>query len=207
MAEKKEREVVGTPDAEARFSHVVKPNDHFVKLGKADKPTYEISLVMDPQENPEHKKFLNQIYSETMKEFPDVGKVPYADETDEEGNPTGRVLLKARSKYRPDIYDAKVKKIELEEEIGDGSIVCLGVVKNFYTGLGNGMNLYLQVVQIVKLLEPATREPEDFGIKARQGGYAAPESAADVLKDKNNPTPPDQEESDEEGEYEGEVPF
>lgn len=64
-------------------------------------------------------------------------------------------VLKATSgeKFRPAGFDGKNNKLPGGVIIGGGSVIRLDVTPNFYEGFGGGVNLYMNMYQVLKLVE------------------------------------------------------
>jgi hypothetical protein len=65
------------------------------------------------------------------------------------------MVLKATSgeKFRPAVFDGKNNKLPPSVIIGGGSVLRLDVTPNYYEGFGGGVNLYMNAVQLLKLVE------------------------------------------------------
>jgi hypothetical protein len=66
---------------------------------------------------------------------------------------TGEVTLMVSSgeDYKPGLYDAKNKPLPADVVIGGGSQLKTNVSPFVYEGLGGGVKLYLNAVQLIKL--------------------------------------------------------
>lgn len=90
------------------------------------------------------------------------GKLPWKKD-----KKTGELSLEAASgeKYPPPLFDAKGNELPRSKVIiGGGSKLKLDVTVNPYTGLGGGINLYINAVQVLELQQRnANRFEEEEG--------------------------------------------
>ncbi len=72
------------------------------------------------------------------------------------------VTLKAKSKQKPVIYDAKGKKINDEVNVGNGSTIKVsGMLGTYDAGGSKGVTAYLNAVQLIDLVEFGGAEFEE----------------------------------------------
>lgn len=105
---------------------------------------------------------------------------------------TGEVTLMVSSgeEYKPGLYDAKNKPLPADVVIGGGSQIKVNVSPFVYEGLGGGIKLYLNAVQLIKL----ERGGNGVSPFEEDEGYEAPAEAAKPA----SPFDPDAAEGDEE---------
>jgi hypothetical protein len=119
----------------------------------------------------------------------DDGRPYFAEIDPDSEEETGRTLFRFKLKrrvvkkagghfdQRPAIYDAKRQKIEVDISPGAGTEARIsGQVFKWYTAkLGAGISLWLQGVQILKLVEGggAPKTAEGFGFEAEEDGFEA----------------------------------
>lgn len=173
------RKIHVTPVGIAAWPRLNDPDTKFKPEGE-----FRVQLVLNPERNPQHAKFLSQIqeaYEEGYKEAcaeqkkPKLKRVPLSikPETDKEGNETGtgNVLVKFSMKHlvtskksgesfqmRPTLQDSAGKTVSPAKcRVGGGSTIRVAFqLSPFYTaGLGAGLSLRLVGVQIIKLVEPS----------------------------------------------------
>ena len=114
--------------------------------------------------------------------------LPFTDELDEDGKPTGNVILKTKLKsrvvkkdgtffdQRPKVFDAKGVLISKVPQIGPGSTVRLSVSFNLYnTAIGAGLSLRLEAVQLLDLIEKGSRDAKGYGF-GEEDGFEADDS-------------------------------
>lgn len=177
-----------TPVGTAQFPYLTKPDTKFDPEG-----SYKCNLLVDPKD-PQVAAFLAQVksildkhLSEVIAENPKAKRLvpssPIADELDDNGDETGKVVIKATAKaggVRKDgskwtrtipLFDSRGQKVQANP--GGGSVLRLAVTPNpFYNGAKVGLSLRLEAVQIIKLREFTGGSPEvSFG--AVEGGFVA----------------------------------
>jgi hypothetical protein len=91
---------------------------------------------------------------------------------------TGELTLMVSSgeEYKPGLYDAKNKKLPEGTVIGGGSRIKVNVSPFVYEGLGGGIKLYLNAVQVIKLERGGANGVSPF---EEEEGYEAPAEAED----------------------------
>lgn len=172
-----------TPKGVAKYPWLTIPSTQFNPDGD-----YKVDLVLDPSD-PAVEAFLSGLDEDVKTYFSELAKkdkkksnlaktakVPYTSESDPStGQDTGMVVVKFKSGYKPALFDSKRQPITDDDiKVGSGSIIKVAFTKNFYEGFGGGMNLYLQQVQIIKLVEynakgePAAGFDEEEGFEADQ---------------------------------------
>jgi len=156
---KVEKRLVTTPKVEAKWIYLDKPNTRFSEDGG-----YEITLLFDP-DNKEHKKFLDELEvieqelrNELTKTLPaakrkTISHEPFVKEDiDAEGNETGYLKIKAKSKYPPAVFDAKLNQITPPSNLGNGTIVRANIgLKPVLVGRKMFISCYLQAVQLIEV--------------------------------------------------------
>jgi hypothetical protein len=206
MATRKKSEKFTTPAGEAAWPFLSKPSFHFSELGD-----YKVDLILSEEEASELIEMLkektDELYKsriEEMKKSAD-GKTkakaknlskyfPFGPEFDDDGEETGRVVIKFKRKasYKDKktsevktitipIFDAKGVLIKSELKMGNGSIVkvCY-LMSDFYNPKDNqvGYSLKIMAVQLLKLVEFGASASaygfgeEDEGFDAEAGGFA-----------------------------------
>lgn len=114
--------------------------------------------------------------------------VPYEDELDEDGEPTGRIILKFGTKgFFEDkngevqkktlkMYDAKKKLMKKPPFIGPGSELKVAFsIGDGWVNAGQGMagnSLYLNAVQVISAENSGGASAEDFGFGEEDDGYS-----------------------------------
>ena len=82
---------------------------------------------------------------------------------DEDGNETGNVIIKFKSKYKPSVVDAK-NNLMVDHNIYGGSVLRVGGVVSFYnSAIGCGVTIRLGAVQIIEYVEGSAGGNFGFG--------------------------------------------
>jgi hypothetical protein len=96
--------------------------------------------------------------------------VPYKQDPD-----TGEIILNAKSKYQPKVYDSKGQIIVPSNlpQIWGGSVLKMGGTLHAYNSAGNiGVSMQLTKIQVIDLAE---RQDEGSGFAAEEGSFVASE--------------------------------
>lgn len=175
----------------AIWPHLNEPDDRF------DPPAFKCNLLMsaeeakpliaalsEVQEN-KHASECAEQNKKTLKKY----QLPFDDETDEAGNPTGNIMFKfklpAMSKkgvpQRLRLVDAK--KDPMNERVGMGSSISIAFdAYGWYTpALGVGVSLRMNAVQVTSLKERGG-SVDEFDV---EDGF---ETTATLLSDSNAST-------------------
>jgi hypothetical protein len=139
---------------------VYQPTDKKGRPNGAEKRRY----ITRVKYNDDNFRKVDDFLKEQLVKFDlEDGKLPWKKD-----KKTGLLSLEATSgeKYRPAVFDAKGNKVPAKVIIGGGSILKLDVTVNPYTGFGGGINLYMNAVQLLKLVQ---REENRF--EAEEEGY------------------------------------
>jgi len=187
-----------TPAGHAEWAKVIEPCDAYEK---GNPPEWSVSLVLDPNNEPEHIKFLEQIegwYAELHGSNPVAERGwPFRDHKID-GNPTGKISVnfkrntisaKGNAVPAPVVVDAKKQRWDPEILIGNGSLVKIGFT--FYGWTRNrrsGISLDLGAVQVIDLVPYEKPDPtEGFG---EEEGFTLPTPAgADAFQEETAPAP------------------
>lgn len=221
MARKK-RVRLTSPAGVARYPWLVTPDTRFDEVGK-----YSVGLVLDPEEHAEFLARLDELadeaYENAVKELKEKKRHqqakqvqrqdPYTAEYDEEGNETGKVIVKFSSKAKittkdgrvidlaPKLFDAKGQPVQREGlTIYGGSILRVNFTPNPYyvaaTKLA-GVSLQLNAVQILELVS-GEADASFFGFEVEEDGYEFEgNDAVDTDEDTDEGTDDDADETDD----------
>jgi hypothetical protein len=176
MAKQKKWPSIVTKPGEAKYPHVVVARTTFVPEGE-----YDTQILWEPEEfeEMELKTIIDQLidekYEETIdglkpKQVQAISKAyPYKDDLDSEGEETGKISVKFKSKasyvnkktnetvyMKPIIFDAAGQQITRRINIGSGSILCIKTtIKPYFMQSTKtvGVTLYLNAVQVRKLVQ------------------------------------------------------
>ena len=97
--------------------------------------------------------------------------LPFSKEVDEDGNPTGNVIIKFKSKaaYKPAVFDSKGNMMTNSNIYGGSEIKVNGSCAFYHTAmLGAGVSLRLRAVQIIRYVEGASGATK-FGFEEVEG--------------------------------------
>ena len=179
MAKKTEKRVTKiSPIGEAKWAHVQEPKAPFA--GDSNKGAQYMIDVVFSLDDPawagwlaDLKKVVTALPQQTN---PDTGeKIPHQSllhkEKNEAGEPTGRFYFtsKTSAKYKPGLFDAKRNPLPDGTLIGNGSKVRVAYTENVYEAFGGGVNLYLEGVQVLKLVEFQRRSAAALGFVEEAG--------------------------------------
>mgnify|MGYP003112738445 FL=1 len=102
-----------------------------------------------------------------MKQAP----LPFHDELDDDGNPTGNVIVKFKSKaaYKPAVFDSKGNMMAKSNIYGGSELKVNGAAAFFHTPMiGAGVTLRLRAVQVIQYVE-GTVGASKFGFDEEEG--------------------------------------
>lgn len=174
-----------TPVGESYWAHLHTPKPAFtdpsgVVRGEAK---YQLDVVFDPA-SPEWKAWASALKAkwdalpvQTDKRTGEQVKkvVLFKRQLDDNDQPTGKVTVtfKTSAKFAPGVFDAYGRPIPPDKQIGNGSLVRVNYSPSAYEGFGGGLTLYLNAVQVVKLIERAPASATAYGFEVQ----SAPEDA------------------------------
>jgi len=159
-----------TPIGTARFVHLAKPDTKFDADG-----VYNCQLILDEEGFADFKAALDKfVDAQTWKNKKKIN-LPF-----EELEEDGQYAIRSKSLYRVPLFDSKNRKIfdtrkddpENYPRIGSGSKLRLAVTFNAYSNKGEGVSLFLNMVQVIDLVEYGGASP--FGVE--DDGYEGEES-------------------------------
>lgn len=182
-----------TPKGIAKFPYLNKPDTKFNKDGE-----YRVQLILDPNDE-QVQEFLNRLdeladeaVEKVKNDLIESGKkgkaksvkrrAPYRDEEDQEGESTGKVEIRFKSKarittndgrvieLRPALFDAKGNRIENIVVYG-GSVIRVNFTPSPYYVPSSGeagVTLQLNAVQIIELVT-GSADASFFGFGEEEG--------------------------------------
>jgi len=183
MSSKEKRQMEISPVGEVIWAHLAKPQGpHPKNKSKDAKSKYNVEILM-PINDPKIKA-----WGASVKAIlPDSHYPLKIDMGDKNRKATGDLRVKFSSEFAPRIVDAKRNDLPPGRFPAAGSMVKVAYVASTYdTGSNKGVTLYLQGIQVLKLVEferkqlPFTdeegfeRDPNDKGVAEHAAG-AAPE--------------------------------
>jgi hypothetical protein len=208
MPEKKTRAPqYTTPPGEFIWPWLNKADDRPIK-GKPQKPAYKLNIQYAAN-NPAwlmSKETLDELveasYDKAIEENPKKKKVivrqyPYAMETDDDGEETGKVILKLKQnaaftdrktgeekKVFVALFDASGKPIDRNKTaIFGGSVGVASFTTRPYlvdSTNGAGISLDLRAVQVLQLVSSSERTADSYGFAAQEGYEGSDEDDEEV---------------------------
>lgn len=197
---KKKYEKITSPIGRANYPYLNTPDTKFKEEGE-----YKVDLILDKVEEAE---FLGNLKARSEKAFEQAKVklkkknkhaqiknmqvyVPFEDIYDDEGNPTGEVKVKVKTKalikrqdgssfeIKPDLFDSAGKPLNREEVIiYAGSMIRVNFTPApFYSPAINkaGVTLRLNAVQVIELSEGNSGSAENYGFGVVDDGFTADE--------------------------------
>jgi hypothetical protein len=163
-----------TPKGIAAYPWLSRPDTKFSEEGE-----YKVNLILPKEDAKPIIEQINGVFAENVKEETKKNKgkeiktanPPYMDELDDEGKPTGNIIIKFKSKaaYKPAIFDSK-GTVMIESNIWAGSEVRVnGSIAPYYTSMiGAGVALRLRAVQVIQYVE-GSQGADRFGFEEEAG--------------------------------------
>ena len=171
-----------TPAGIARYPWLDTPDTKFDAAGE-----YKVTLVVTPKEAAPLIEKCRDLQAGVAKanKSKKVAKLPFEDEVDDQGNKTGKVLIKCKVKCRegwdrkPKLFDAKGNRIDVK--VGGGSKIKLNVeLYGWYAAsLGAGVTLQPIAVQVIDLVEYQGGGSADSYGFGQEDGYVSSDTFAD----------------------------
>tara|TARA_R100000935_G_scaffold13582_2_gene27213 strand:- start:1170 stop:1835 length:666 start_codon:yes stop_codon:yes gene_type:complete len=168
--------VFTTPKGIAQYPWLSKPDTKFNEEGE-----YKVNLVLTKEDATPVIEQINAAFAENLKvQMKENGKdiktanPPYMNELDDDGKPTGNVIIKFKSKalYPPAIFDAKGDVMKESNIWGGSEIRVNGSIAPYYVKLiGAGVSLRLRAVQVIQYVEGGTGSADRFGFEEVDGGF------------------------------------
>ena len=164
-----------TPVCVAKWAWVSKADTKFNSEGE-----FKVTLVLDKDSaeplietiEKELKEFYSGLKAQGKKRIKEASK-PYGEEVDDEGDPTGNVEFKFKSKAkfvpRIPIFDS-VGKPMTGVELWSGSRIKVNTTLAPYSaGIGEGMAMRLNAVQVIDLVQGSNGSAEGYGFGEEDG--------------------------------------
>ena len=184
-----------TPKGIAQYPWLSKPDTKYNEEG-----VYKVNLILPKAEAIPLLKQINEVFAENVdKETKkakgaDIKKAnpPYAEELDDEGQPTGNVVLRFKSKYKPAVFDAKGIPMVDSSIWGGSELKVNGSIAPYFTSMiGAGVSLRLSGVQVIQYVDGGSGSADRFGFKEEAGyEHKAPETFEEVVKEASTPAEP-----------------
>jgi hypothetical protein len=175
-----------TPKGIAQYPWLSKPDTKFSEEG-----VYKVDLIIPKADAIPLLKQINEVFAENVDKQTknakgkDIKKAnpPYFEELDDAGQPTGNVVLRFKSKYKPAVFDAKGIPMVDSSIWGGSELKVNGSIAPYFTTLiGAGVSLRLGGVQVIQYVEGRTGGAERFGFTEEVGyEHKAPETFEEVV--------------------------
>lgn len=212
---KRKRVRLTSPAGVAKYPYLTNPDTQFSPEGE-----YKVSLLLDPAEHGEFLSRLDELVDKAVeqakKELIEKGRKaqakqvlrqdPYREEYDEQGEPTGRVEVRFKSKalvktrdgktleLRPALFDAKGQPINPNDiSIYGGSVIRVNFTPRPYYIAGTrlaGVTLQINAVQVLELVSGG------MGGTAESFGFDVEEDGFDISEVKSDPASQEHDEDD-----------
>ena len=213
MATTSNKKSYTTPKGELLFPHIVnvdygteqypcKEGRYRVTLclfpEEAEKLKAKLATEIEKAREFAEEKFHN-LKPATQKKLGDIRfNEPGEEEYTKDGNPTGRIKFTFKSsafferrdgttvQRKIPIFDSMAQGVELKEDPGNGTVAKISFSCSPYfvdgTGVG-GLTLWLNAVQILKLVNYGARSAQDYGFDAEEDNDG---DGDDSITDDNN---------------------
>jgi len=176
--------VFTTPKGIAQYPWLSKPDTKFDEEGQ-----YKVNLILSQEDAKPLIQQINESFAQNLKEETKKNKgkdiktanPPYSDELDDNGKPTGNIIIKFKSKaiYPPAIFDAQGNVMKDSNIWGGSEIRVNGSIAPYYVPLiGAGVSLRLRAVQVIEYVEGGTGSADRFGFEEVEGGFVQEEPAS-----------------------------
>jgi len=178
---------VTTPKGVANYPHISKPDEgREYSDGK-----YKVNLCLSPEDAQPIIEQINAVLLEGIKAIKNKetnkkikqAPLPYSNETvkDDEGNlvETGNVIIKFKSKYKPQVFDCNNNEI-FDHNIWGGSVIKVGGELAFYSSaIGCGITIRLKAVQLIEYVQGGSGA-DSFGFGKEDGFTSESDDTADT---------------------------
>lgn len=149
MSKKSEGISFVTPFGILRYPKITNPDTK----GEYADGKFKTDIVFSAEDYAKVEKLINDAAKQLLPEGVKDPQLPLYSWKDKEGNDEGSGT-RAKSKYRAVVFDVKNTKLADALGIGGGTEARLAVTAKYYKkGKNEGINLYLNKVQIRKLVE------------------------------------------------------
>lgn len=175
----------------AYYPYISAPDTKFDEQGH-----YKVNLCLSEEDAQPVIELIKQSVVEGIKALkkdkPNMeikqAPLPFSKEVDEDGNPTGNVIIKFKSKaaYKPAVFDSKGNMMTNSNIYGGSEIKVNGSCAFFHTAMiGAGVSIRLRAVQVIQYVEGASgankfgfEEVDGFTIEEDVSMSVTEESAA-----------------------------
>jgi len=163
-----------TPMGVAKYCWLNKPDTKFNSEGE-----YKVTLVLDKEDSEPVIEKIEEVLSDHLEDIKmsgnkkvKKGPLPYAEEEDDEGNPTGNVEFKFKTKatIKPKIpmFDSKGTPMSGVNVWAGSKIKVNSLLYPYLAPIGAGISLKLNAVQVLDLVQGGGGT-EGFGFEEEDG--------------------------------------
>ena len=177
---------ITTPVGIAHYPYISKPDTQAVDKGYASVPMYKVNLSIPQEEAQPIVKLVKELLVAGMKSEKDKkpkanlkqAPLPFSSEVDEDGEETGNIIFKFKSKFKPAVFDSK-KQPMIDHNIFGGSELKVGGLLAFYSSpaIGCGVTLRLQAVQVIQYVEGTGSGADSFDFEEEDGFVSGADQA------------------------------
>jgi len=165
---------ITTPTGIAHYPYISKPDEgHQYSDGK-----FKVDLSIPEEQAEPLIKQIKEFLVEGMKAEKAKGKkqlkqapLPFKKEIDKEtGEPTGNIIFKFKSQYKPHVFDAK-KKLMVDHNIWGGSELKVNGLLYYYSSpaIGSGISMRLKAVQVIQYVQGTSDGADSFDFEEEEG--------------------------------------
>ena len=165
---------ITTPAGVAKYPWLLKPDTKWNTEGE-----YKVTLVLDKEEAEPVISKIERVLEDHIAELKlgsnkkvKQGPLPYCDEEDDEGNPTGRTEFKFKTKasIKPKIpmFDSRGTPMSGVNVWGGSKIKVNSLLYPYVAPMGAGISLKLNAVQVLELVQ-GSGDTEGFGFEEEDG--------------------------------------
>jgi len=158
----------------AYYPYISAPDTKFDEQGH-----YKVNLCLSEEDAQPVIEVIKQTVVEGIKALkkdkPNMeikqAPLPFSKEVDEDGNPTGNVIIKFKSKaaYKPAVFDSAGNMMTKSNIYGGSELKVNGSCAFFHTAMiGAGVSIRLRAVQVISYVEGASGANK-FGFDAVDG--------------------------------------
>lgn len=169
---------ITTPTGIAHYPYISKPDTQAVERNYTQVPMYKVDLSIPEEQAQPVIKAIQEVLVAGMKAEKTKNPkkqlkqapIPYKDEVDDDGEATGNIIFKFKSKFKPSVFDAK-KQPMVDHNIWGGSELKVGGQLAYYSSpaLGCGVTLRLQAVQVIQYVQGASNGADSFDFEEEEG--------------------------------------
>lgn len=184
---------ITTPTGVAQYPWLSKADTKWNEEGE-----FKTNLILSEAEAEPVIKIISDVFAENVKttteetgKAPKTATPPFAQEFGDDGKPTGNMIIRFKSKFKPKIFDA-AGKLMTESNIWGGSEIRVNaqVVPYFTALIGCGVSLRLSAVQVIKYVEGGTNSNADnFGFNPVEGFTQPAEETFEQVAAPSKPAP------------------